>query len=162
VPKRLLLIASAALGALAAVAVIVVSSGASTSRTTVHTGRALGRLVLVNAAGHTLYSLSAENAHHFICTNQACTSLWHPVTIKRGSKPTGAKALGTARRPGGATQVTYRGRPLYAFAEDHKPGQAKGEGFRDVGTWHVAAVKAASQQHTQAPAPAPSPSYGGY
>ena len=159
-PRRAILIGSALLGALAAVAVIVVSSGASTSKTTVHTGHALGRAVLVNRAGHTLYSLSAENSHHFICTS-SCTSLWHPLTVKRGTKPTGAKMLGTTRRPGGATQVTYRGRPLYAFVEDHKPGQAKGEGFRDVGTWHVAAVKTATKP-AQTPSPAPAPNPYGY
>jgi predicted lipoprotein with Yx(FWY)xxD motif len=153
--KRVLLITAAALAAFAVAGVVLASSGASASNTTVKTGRALGRAVLVNRAGHTLYSLSAENSHHFICTTKGCLAVWHPLTVKRGTRPTGAKSLGTARRPGGATQVTYRGRPLYSFAEDHKPGQAKGEGFRDVGTWHVAAVKKASSPAPSPPAPGP-------
>jgi predicted lipoprotein with Yx(FWY)xxD motif len=42
------------------------------------------------------------------------------------------------KRPEGATQVTYRGRPLYTFGGDRKSGQTKGEGLRDVGVWHAA------------------------
>jgi predicted lipoprotein with Yx(FWY)xxD motif len=62
------------------------------------------------------------------------------------------------RRPkGGAIQVTYRGRPLYRFVEDVKPGEANGEGFRDVGTWHAASGSAAPP-----PEPPPSAYPGGY
>jgi predicted lipoprotein with Yx(FWY)xxD motif len=34
--------------------------------------------------------------------------------------------------------VTFRGAPLYTFYLDHKRGDAGGEGFKDVGTWHAA------------------------
>jgi predicted lipoprotein with Yx(FWY)xxD motif len=54
--------------------------------------------------------------------------------------PKGPVKLGTVRRPEGTVQVTYRGRPLYAFSGDRKPGQTKGEGFKDVGTWHAVVV----------------------
>ena len=46
--------------------------------------------------------------------------------------------LGSIKRPEGGRQVTYHGRPLYTFVEDHGPGKANGEGFKDVGTWHAA------------------------
>ena len=36
--------------------------------------------------------------------------------------------------------MTYKGGPLYTFDEDHKPGDTKGDGFRDVGVWHVVTV----------------------
>ena len=35
-------------------------------------------------------------------------------------------------------QVTYKGLPLYTFTEDKRPGQIKGQGVKDVGTWHAA------------------------
>jgi predicted lipoprotein with Yx(FWY)xxD motif len=44
------------------------------------------------------------------------------------------------KRPEGDLQVTFRGRPLYTFGGDKKPGQVKGEGLKDVGVWHAALV----------------------
>jgi predicted lipoprotein with Yx(FWY)xxD motif len=136
--------------ALVAVAVVAVAgaSGSTTRASTVKTGHALGKTVLVNGAGRTLYSLSAEVHGRFICTG-ACLSLWHPLTVHAGQKPSGAKSLGTIRRPNGPTQVTYRGKPLYTFSGDKKRGDANGEGLKDVGTWHAAVVGSATKAPTQ-------------
>lgn len=142
-----------------AVAVIAIASMASASGPTVLKGHALGKTVLVNRAGLTLYSLSAETHGRFICAG-ACTSLWHPLVVTSGHKATGATGLGTIRRPDGRTQVTYKGKPLYTFAQDHKRGQASGEGFKDVGVWHAAVVGSSAKN---APAPSTtSPTYNGY
>jgi predicted lipoprotein with Yx(FWY)xxD motif len=123
--------------AAAVIAVAALSSAAATgSASTVKTGRALGKTVLVNRAGLTLYSLSAETKGRFICTG-SCLSVWHPLVVRHGQKPTGAHSLAAIRRPGGQTQVTYKGKPLYTFSGDHKRGDVKGEGFKDVGVWHA-------------------------
>ncbi len=112
----------------------------------------LGKTVLTNNKGLTLYSLSVEKNGRFVCTDSACLSLWRPLLVPAGRKPTGPVPLGTVRRPkGGGIQVTYRGRPLYRFVEDAKPGEVNGDGFRDVGTWHPASTSAA-------PPPKPPPS----
>src|SRR4051794_10857577 len=118
--------------------------GASSRPTTVKTGHALGRKVLTTPKGLTLYSLSAETNGRFICTNGTCLSLWKPLVVAPGTKPSGAAKLGTVRRPDGRLQVKYEGKPLYSFVQDKKPGDAKGEGFKDVGTWHVASGQAVS------------------
>jgi predicted lipoprotein with Yx(FWY)xxD motif len=99
---------------------------------------------LVNAQGMTLYQLSVERNGKFICTTPACLQNWHPLTVPSGATPSGAVSLGTVKRPDGTEQVTYKGLPLYAFAADHAPGQANGQGFKDVGTWHAATTSAAS------------------
>jgi predicted lipoprotein with Yx(FWY)xxD motif len=112
---------------------------------------ALGKKVLTNPRGRTLYSLSVELHGRFICVG-SCLKLWHPLVVRRGVKPTGPVKLGTTRRPDGRLQVTYKGRPLYSFSGDSKKGQANGEGFKDVGTWH-----AASLRRTRSSAPSPSP-----
>ena len=53
-------------------------------------------------------------------------------------------------------QVAFRGAPLYRFVQDTKPGQVKGNGFKDVGVWRPVTTGSA-----KAPAaPAPRPSYG--
>src|SRR5436190_15711621 len=149
-----------AIAAVIAVAAIASASSSTGRASTVKEGRALGKTVLVNRAGLTLYSLSAETHGRFICTGN-CLSLWHPLVVRHGQKPSGHSGLATIRRPGGQTQVTYKGKPLYTFSGDHKRGDANGEGFKDVGVWH-AAVAGTS---TQAPAPArqptnTSPGYG--
>ncbi len=54
-------------------------------------------------------------------------------------------------RPSGAEQVTYKGMPLYTFARDQAPGEANGEGVKDVGTW--SAVTPSSGEGDAKPAP---------
>jgi predicted lipoprotein with Yx(FWY)xxD motif len=100
-----------------------------------------GHKLLTTTKGRTLYSLSIERHGKFTCTEMSgCTSIWLPLTVESGVVPKGPVKLGTVRRPEGTLQVTYRGLPLYTFAADKKPGQVKGEGLKDVGTWHAAAV----------------------
>jgi predicted lipoprotein with Yx(FWY)xxD motif len=113
----------------------------------------LGKTILVNLRGRTLYSLSAERKGRFICTG-TCTATWRPLVVPRGVKPRGPVRLGTIMRPDGRIQVTYKGLPLYTFNGDTQTGQVKGEGIRDVGTWHAAAV---SSTVTPQPQPQPSP-----
>jgi predicted lipoprotein with Yx(FWY)xxD motif len=96
---------------------------------------ALKATVLVNAQGMTLYHLSGEQKGKFICTNSACLQVWHPLAVTAARTPTGSVALATVKRPDGSVQVTYKGEPLYTFAQDTAPGQANGQGIKDVGTW---------------------------
>lgn len=116
----------------------------------------LGKTVLTTTKGRTLYSLSAETKGKFICT-ASCLSIWHPLVVKAGVKPIGPVRLGTIERPDGRTQVTYRGRPLYSFGGDTKAGQANGEGIKDVGTWHAAAIAKLAPTPEPEPQPAPNP-----
>jgi predicted lipoprotein with Yx(FWY)xxD motif len=114
----------------------------------------LGKTVLTTTKGRTLYSLSVEKHGKFICTG-SCLSVWHPLLVPSGTRPTGPVELGTIARPEGGTQVTYKGRPLYRFGGDSKAGEANGEGIKDVGTWHAASVP--QQAKSEEPAPPPQP-----
>jgi predicted lipoprotein with Yx(FWY)xxD motif len=116
----------------------------------------LGRTVLTNKKGHTLYSLSIEKNGRFTCTGE-CLSVWHPLVVPAKTKPTGPVKLGIVKRPDGRLQVTYRGRPLYRFDGDAKAGDVNGEGIMDVGTWHAASPPATAQPQ---PTPSPMPPYG--
>jgi predicted lipoprotein with Yx(FWY)xxD motif len=111
----------------------------------VHSG---GQTLLATTKGRTLYTLSAEGHGKFICTETSgCTSIWIPLTVAGGVVPQGPVKLGTVHRPEGAVQVTFHGRPLYTYAADRKPGQAKGEGLKDVGTWHAALLPTKRPKH---------------
>jgi predicted lipoprotein with Yx(FWY)xxD motif len=161
-PRRRAAFARLALFALAAAAMVLPATAAAASKTVAKEGSvaALGKTVLTNSQGRTLYSLSAETHGRFICTG-SCTSTWRPLLVQAGTTPTGPVKLGTVERPEGKTQVTYKGRPLYTFSGDTKSGQANGEGIKDVGTWHAAALarsSSGSEMPSQEPAPYSPPS----
>jgi predicted lipoprotein with Yx(FWY)xxD motif len=116
----------------------------------------LNETILTTLKGKTLYSLSAETKGRFICTG-ACLASWKPLVVPAGVKPMGPVALSTRKRPDGRTQVTYKGLPLYSFNGDTKPGEANGQGLKDVGTWHAAKVKKASSAPPPESEPSPYP-----
>jgi len=115
----------------------------------------LEHTVLTTLKGKTLYSLSVETKGRFTCTG-TCLASWTPLLVPKDVKPKGPVKLGTVKRPNGKTQVTYKGLPLYSFNGDVKPGEANGEGIKDVGTWHAAKVGNVSPPP---PAPEPEPPY---
>jgi predicted lipoprotein with Yx(FWY)xxD motif len=122
--------------------------------------RALGKTILVNRQGLTLYSLSVERHGRFICKNAACFSIWKPLVVAKGTKPTGVSGLGTVKRPDGRIQVSYHGGPLYRFVQDRKRGDIKGNGLKDVGIWHVVVVgRATGTTSTSTSTPTTTPTY---
>ena len=138
-PRRLtaLLLASLAAGLLASTPSVAATALVRTAHNAV-----LRHTILVDHSGHSLYALSAERRGRFICTDSACLSLWKPLVVREGVRPTGTVGhLATIKRPDGKLQVTYRGRPLYTFTEDRRRGQVNGEGFRDVGVWHAVVAR---------------------
>lgn len=106
----------------------------------------LHKRIVVTASGRTLYTLSAEVHGKFICTG-SCLSTWHPLKVPAGGKVEGVARLGVIKRPDGSRQATFAGRPLYTFALDAKKGEANGEGFKDVGTWHAAVAPKPAVHH---------------
>ncbi|MBV9421456.1 MAG: hypothetical protein JOZ98_00965 [Solirubrobacterales bacterium] len=122
------------------------ASSAGTSAAVVKTASnsTVHATVLVDSHGMTLYHLSAEANGKWICTTSACTSAWHPLTVSSGTPSGSVGSLSTVKRPDGTLQVTYKGEPLYTFAQDTKPGDARGEGFKDVGTWMAVTTGAAA------------------
>lgn len=145
----------ALLGAVAAFYAMRANGATHVHVVTTANNKTLGKKILVNRKGMTLYSLSVERKGKFICTNSVCLSLWKPLTVAKGTVATGVAHLTVVKRPDGRRQVAYRGGPLYTFVQDKRTGDVKGNGFKDVGVWRVATVSAA------APAPAPVTTTGG-
>jgi predicted lipoprotein with Yx(FWY)xxD motif len=139
-----------------------VSSGGSGTVVKTASNSKLGATVLVDSQGMTLYHLSAEQQGKFICTSSACLQVWHPLTVTAASTPTGSVALATVKRPDGSVQVTYKGEPLYTFAQDTAPGQTNGQGIKDVGTWSAVTTSSASSSPTPATTTTESGKGGGY
>lgn len=99
--------------------------------------------ILVDAKGGALYSPEQESDGTIKCTD-SCAQIWVPLTVSSSdSTPTGVAGLAVVTRPDGTSQVTYKGAPLYTFAEDTSPGEVNGNGVSDSFggtdfTWHVA------------------------
>lgn len=153
----------AVVGAIAAACLVVATAASAASAPLVRTAQnaQLRTTVLVDRNGHTLYDLSVERKSRFICTTKACLSFWHPLVVAKGTKPTGQVALSTIKRPDGSIQVAYKGAPLYTFVQDLKPGDVKGEGFKDVGVWHAASTGATTAKTAPAPSTGTTSSGGG-
>jgi predicted lipoprotein with Yx(FWY)xxD motif len=93
--------------------------------------------VLVDSEGMTVYEFTVDKGTTSECYG-GCEAAWPPVTATgKPSAGEGASAsdLGTTKRKDGTEQVTYKGHPLYTFAEDEAPGEANGN--ESEGTWFV-------------------------
>jgi predicted lipoprotein with Yx(FWY)xxD motif len=113
----------------------------------------LGKTIVVDSRGLTVYELSPETTHHLLCTKaKGCFGFWPPVTVP-SAKTKLAAATGVNGKLGvlhrnGLFQVTLAGRPLYRFSGDaSKRGKATGQGLHGFGgTWHT--VTASARQPT--------------
>lgn len=119
---------------------------------------------LVNSSGMTIYTpkMPVERSGNIKCTG-GCLGFWLPVTPSsaHGAASGLPGRLGTLHRPGGGTQLTYNGRPLYTFRLDNAPGQAHGNGFHDSfnGTNFTWQVVTASGRAAAGGSSSPAPSY---
>jgi predicted lipoprotein with Yx(FWY)xxD motif len=96
--------------------------------------------VLTGDNGMTLYTFDKDPAGggKSVC-NGACTANWPPLMAKADAKPSGE--FSTITRDDGSKQWAWKGKPLYYFAKDQKPGDKNGDGFLN-NAWHV--IKASS------------------
>lgn len=129
------------------------SGSGSGSGASVETATINGVKVLTNSKGLTLYWFVPDTSTASKCYG-SCATYWPPVPgpVSAMSGVTGT--LGTITRTDGTKQATYDGHPLYTYAADTAPGQAKGDGLNvSGGVWHEVTVSGGA-----APAPAPSAS----
>jgi predicted lipoprotein with Yx(FWY)xxD motif len=114
------------------------ASGGALSMRTIN-----GTAVVTNASGMTLYWFVPDTSTTSKCTG-SCATYWPPVLgpVTAGSGVTGT--LGVITRAGGTMQATYDGHPLYTYAGDSGPGQAKGNGLNvSGGVWWEMTVSGA-------------------
>lgn len=89
--------------------------------------------LLVDDAGHTLYRYDPDGTSGASRCDGACAAVWPPYPVDKGINATGDYSM--TKRADGVRQWVYRGRPLYLFAGDDKPGARDGDGVN--GSWHV-------------------------
>lgn len=91
--------------------------------------------VLVDARGMTLYTFDKDppRARASLCVAE-CARNWPPFLAPAGAKPRDDYA--PVRRADGSLQWAYKGKPLYLWSEDRKPGDRAGDGVENL--WRMA------------------------
>jgi predicted lipoprotein with Yx(FWY)xxD motif len=90
--------------------------------------------VLTDSKGMTLYTFAKDSGGKSAC-NGKCAANWPPLMAASGEK--GGKGYSKIKRSDGKMQWAYKGKPLYTWVKDKKPGDTTGDGFLN-GAWHVA------------------------
>lgn len=87
--------------------------------------------VLTDKTGMTVYTFDKDSAGKSACYGD-CAATWPPVAAE--NMPAGADFSVIARDDGGK-QAALKGKPLYLFAGDKKPGDVTGDNVKNV--WHT-------------------------
>ena len=91
-----------------------------------------GALVAPN--GMALYTFDRDAMGKSAC-NGPCAANWPPLMAPAGAAAPADWSVVT--RDDGTKQWAYKGRPLYTWKNDHKPGDITGDGLLN-NTWHIA------------------------
>lgn len=91
--------------------------------------------VLTGPNGMTLYTFDkdAAGSGKSVC-NGPCAGNWPPLYAAEGDSASGDYSVIT--RDDGKKQWAFKGKPLYYWVKDQKPGDMTGEGFNNV--WRTA------------------------
>jgi predicted lipoprotein with Yx(FWY)xxD motif len=88
---------------------------------------------LVDLNGMTLYVFDRDGNGKSNCNGQ-CAVSWLPLIADTDAQA--SESFSFISRDDGRKQWAYKGKPLYTWAKDKKPGDATGDGFNNA--WHVA------------------------
>lgn len=89
---------------------------------------------LVGAANSmTLYTFDKDGGGKSMC-NGPCATNWPPLMAAADAMASGDWSIVT--RDDGSKQWAFKGKPLYFWVKDGKPGDRTGDGFNKV--WHLA------------------------
>ena len=92
---------------------------------------------LVDPNGMTLYTFDHDKTAGKSACNGKCAANWPPFTAPADA--TGNGNWTVIVRNDASKQWAYKGKPLYRWMDDKKPGDADGYGRFNV--WHVAAPR---------------------
>jgi predicted lipoprotein with Yx(FWY)xxD motif len=87
----------------------------------------------VDGQGRTLYTFDKDTMPGKSACTGACATNWPPAMSDSSDKASGDWTLIAGD---GGKQWAYKGKPLYTYAADSKPGDTTGDGFK--GAWHMA------------------------
>jgi len=80
----------------------------------------------------TLYTFDKDPDNKSVC-NGPCAASWPPFIASAADKD--VAGFTKVKRDDGVLQWAYKGKPLYFWVKDQKPGDKTGDGFNNV--WRV-------------------------
>jgi predicted lipoprotein with Yx(FWY)xxD motif len=86
-----------------------------------------------DSKGMTLYTFDKDPASGPSACTGGCAQAWLAAMADASDKPQGDWTI--VPTADGGKQWAYKGKRVYVFSKDTKPGDAKGENFKDV--WHT-------------------------
>ena len=97
---------------------------------------------IADGSGRAVYVLDDDSSNGAACTH-LCLAIWPPVAVGNAIPQSSDSAIlqssiGVVTRDGGTVQITFRGRPLYYYLGDQKPGDTRGHHVEDSwGEWKL-------------------------
>jgi predicted lipoprotein with Yx(FWY)xxD motif len=88
---------------------------------------------LVDSKGMSLYTFAKDADGKSACV-AGCAKNWPPLMASASDRPAGGYTIIT--RDDGSLQWAYKGKPLYTWIKDVKPGDRTGDGWNKV--WSLA------------------------
>ena len=90
--------------------------------------------ILVGPSGMTVYTFVSDKGDGKSACTGSCARKWPPLTVS-ASAPAPQPPLSVITRDDGSKQYAWKGKPLYYYAEDKKPGDTTGH---EVGrSWFI-------------------------
>ena len=117
-----------------AVAALALTGAAFAQSAPAKSGDSAKGKVLTDAKGMTLYTFDKDAGGKSAC-NGPCAVNWPPLMAAADAKAAGGYTV--VVRDDGGKQWAYKGKPLYTWKNDKKPGDITGDGFLN-NTWHIA------------------------
>jgi predicted lipoprotein with Yx(FWY)xxD motif len=96
--------------------------------------------VLADGRGRILYEFTRDGTRGKSRCSGDCAVAWPPFLTRGAPRVRGVAkgGLGATRRRDGSLQVTYKGKPLYYYVTDTRPGQVTCQAVPEFGgTWYV-------------------------
>jgi predicted lipoprotein with Yx(FWY)xxD motif len=117
-----------------AATIVAVAFAAAAFAAPAMTGNSAKGKVLTDAKGMTLYTFAKDSGGKSVC-NGKCAVNWPPLMAASGEK--GGDGYSMIKRDDGKMQWAYKGKPLYTWVKDKKPGDITGDGVSN-GAWQLA------------------------
>jgi predicted lipoprotein with Yx(FWY)xxD motif len=121
------------LGAAALALFAVPAFAAESTSSALGTATIGGQKVITDAKGMTLYTFDPDKPGKVTCTDK-CAKAWPPAYAPAGTTASGDFTL--IKTSDGDLVWAYKGKALYGWIKDKKPGDDTGDGVGNV--WHTA------------------------
>jgi predicted lipoprotein with Yx(FWY)xxD motif len=113
---------------------VTVSATASAQMSSTPSNVKVANGMLTDSKGMTLYTFDKDTMPGKSACNGKCLDNWPAVAAGTDAMTMGDWSV--VARDDGSKQWAYKGKPLYTFVQDKKPGDMIGEG--KGGVWHMA------------------------